>query len=284
LTSQSLKTLSELKTRAEIPRSLTTFKAFITDIDGTIVSKNEPLSLIVAAALDALRNNNIALIFNTARAFHRIGEDLPGHHLSNPSVTNLGSEIRDTDGKILHIEFIEADLISSLVDIARATSPQSLIAYINGALTPLIYSSLTSSLAAYSRRYGKLGFQTYATIDAFFRMVDKSKLSVIIFRNCDQNPLEHKLASALEITQTDQTTYLITKKGINKQSGILKIAEILDITMSRTEILAAGDALPDDKMFEITTGISVGEIDLPHAVYKVANPEALCTLLRERFI
>lgn len=267
---------------------MTPVKAFITDLDGTIISNNGLFSPTIMTALDSLKSRNIAIVINTARSFHRVAEDLPFHYFSMPAITNLGSEIRNKEGRLLYIEFFEKGSIISLVDVIREVKPRSLIAYTDGSLAPVIYSASSDMLDVYARRYGKLGCQKFSAIDEFFRIIDTTRLSAIIFRDCDQNPLDHistpLFIDQFEISEIDPTTHMFTKKGINKQSSILKAAEILGITNYNDEIFSAGDSIIDDKMFEITTGIAVGEIDLPHAIYKVADPEALGKFLKERFI
>lgn len=263
-----------------------TIKAFITDVDGTIVSHSGLFSPVVSSALHSLQNNNIAVLVNTARAFHRVQEDLPLHYFSAPTITNLGSEIRDKQGNLLYIEFFEKGSIAALVDVVRAVKPKSLIAYTNGSLAPVIYSSSPQALETYAQRYGKLGSRQYTLLDDYFRSLDASRLSAIIFRDSEQNPLGHMsaAANAFEISEIDSTTHMFTKWGINKQSSIIKAAEMLSITNHKEEIISAGDSLIDDKMFEITTGIAVGEVDLPHAVHRVTDSEALGRFLKERFI
>jgi Cof subfamily protein (haloacid dehalogenase superfamily) len=227
------------------------YRLLAIDMDGTLISRDRPLSDDTRNALNALIRRGYHVVMATGRSLDFIRHHCPGIELTGPQITYNGAVIADAaTGRTLSMSLLPEGMASAVVNfLLDADIPPITCAIDHVYLDRRIPDP--EDWVAPGRDGTFLEDIRQAPIKGLIKVVGESDEEAIT----RIRPRAHaEFDSSLYVTQTSPRLIEFLNPQASKGAALRQIAEWLGI--SRDEIIAFGDSHNDIAMFEVA-GLSV---------------------------
>lgn len=221
------------------------------DMDGTLISRDRPLSRLTRDALNALIGRGYHVVMATGRSLAFIRHHLPGVDFTGPQITYNGAVIVDAmTGRTLRMSLLPEGMASAAIDFLLEVD----IPPIACALDHVYMDRRIPDPEDWVPPGGDGTFLDdirQAPMEGLIKIVgEKDEESISRIR-----PRAHaEFDSSLYVTQTSHRLIEFLNPEASKGAALRHIAGWLGI--SREEIIAFGDSHNDIAMFE-SAGLSV---------------------------
>lgn len=223
---------------------------FAIDLDGTLLDDDEKISEInKKACIDAIKQNHHVLI-STGRWEQNVLEIAKSIELTQFPIFLVcanGAIVYSTkQNKIINQEFLDNVVVKEIVDFARNHHGQIMMPWNN-----------TNYLA--NTEWGEEYMQRFQTVfhwenkvieDHDFHEIRISKIMLFFYgpnKIADTKKFIHHFHERVELAQTSEYGFEITKTGINKAYGIKIVQKHLNIN---EKVVCFGDSANDLAMFK----------------------------------
>lgn len=248
---------------------LSQFKLLAFDIDGTLLGSSKQLSAYSEGVLARVRKQGIFLTLATGKVLPATRELAGRLRIAQPLILSNGSILQTRQGRLIWQTVLPVDVVSSAIQISRQ-GKCDLVMYIrngiyiermNENIRP-IYGNLTSGLYVVDRWENLAGRLAQVNKCLFVDTSDEQNLVRM------HAPLRETLGQRADTIRTSPTLLEILPRGITKASGLLMLAEKLNIKMN--EVMAFGDYDNDMEMLR-TAGLGVAVRGASPACLKAAD-------------
>ncbi|MEY8308176.1 Cof-type HAD-IIB family hydrolase [Erysipelotrichaceae bacterium 51-3] len=250
------------------------YKLVVSDLDETLLTSEKHVGLKTCKAIQQAKKQGTKFVCSTGRGVCSIQGTLkeigtwnePGEY----SISFNGGMITENkDNKVLALQPLDFDLAR---DLFNAGQKMNLCVH---AYTPdgVYISNINPDEASFLK-----GRMEYTDLEDIDQLAGQPVLKVL-FENSDFESLKpipariHALSDQCEVSFSSNRYVEFNPKGINKGSGLRKLAQILGIDLAET--IGIGDHLNDAAMIE-AAGLGVGVAN----VYKDVLP--LCDVVTSR--
>ena len=231
-------------------------RLLVSDIDGTLVTKDKHLTEAAHGAARDLAQAGIALALTSSRPPHGIEVFAAALNLQTPRAAFNGAVITDRHGKVLSGNYLAPETVSEVLDHLE-----------HAGIPPWLFTAREWLLLDPEGDY--VGWEA-ATVKMPFRQVDTfnaylSQAGKIMAASKDtarlaqcETDLQHKLAGRASV-HLSQTYYLdITHPEGTKGHAVRALAALLDIDLA--DVAVIGDMGNDIPMFEVAPlSIAMGQ-------------------------
>lgn len=276
-------------------------KAHITliasDLDGTLINRNDILSDRTRSALLKAHENGCLLVVNTGRAQSIVPSEICNLPFSYIITSNGASTINNDTGKVLIFTPIKSELVMSVLNCIDE-KPVSVNANIDGKMVceyrwlrtiRKIHAVPLSGILKVLFDVRHIRF-----VKSIKRLLKKEKSAIekveLIFDHatcCIMQLKKLQKFTDIEAVTTSGNTIEITAKGINKGNALTKLCEQLDI--SKHQVVVFGDSGNDISMrdaaeFFIATGNASNDVKAAaHRITLNAENDGVAVVLEELF-
>lgn len=220
---------------------MSTYKAIISDFDGTLAGADFKISTGVKEAVNAWQSSGRHFSIASGKVFPGIIEHAATYlQLTDPLIVASGAQIIDPQTKeIIHRKYIHKNDVSRIIEILKNTG--------------ILYELQTDS-AVYASESALQKLQPHKHYENMANFIVQDVLLVrLVTTNTDQQRVNNFIDthitqkfSDLFVTQSN-TPYSsgvnITSKNATKQKGVIYLADMLHIRPD--EIIGIGDGLND---------------------------------------
>lgn len=260
--------------RERVPERERTYDLVAIDIDGTLVTSENKLSVAVASLIHETQARGIGVTLVSGRAKMKVTPLLKELGLMLPYISSGGAHIIDPSNglTILHRSLGQAET-AEIVELARAEQvsifsqePDHL--FYEGSIEDLDQLIAVSKIDAIG--VGDFQVEILRVDDILQAIADPSKIT--LYGEPDiLLEIEKKLQLLnlpIYLTYSVPTYLEITRSGVNKGEALKLLAAYLAVPLER--ILVIGDGQNDTSMFEIA-GMAVAMGNAPEEVKAIAN-------------
>lgn len=233
-------------------------KLLALDLDETLLSSDKHVSKENIAALQKARENGIHTVIATGRpwfSFHNTLEEIGTRNIKNEYSISLngGAIVENENGNVIALDGLDYPTVNLLFQ--RALSDQNLCIHIN--TTDTAYGwNLNDDEREFLK--GRLDIVELEKPDLSDHQ--NEHFVKVLYGNTNMNYLQNILAEMNNVSgdfdvSFSSSRYLeFNKKGVNKGSGLKKLAQMLEIDISQTA--AIGDHANDLEMIK-TAGLGI---------------------------
>ena len=222
-------------------------RLLVSDIDGTLVTKDKELTAQVRAAAEMLVQHDIKLVRVSSRPPHGVALFADALHLRTPRAAFNGGVFTTQAGEVLRAELLSEDAAREALDYLRAqgitpwlfTTNEWLLTDPDGDYvsweqrTVRMEHHVVSDLAAYAGRAGKI----------MAASKDFAKL-----RACEAE-LQRRLDKRAAVHRSQDYYLDITHPSANKGEAVREAARLLSVDLAETACI--GDMHNDLPMFDV---------------------------------
>ena len=240
---------------------------FCTDLDGTLLKNDKSISKTNLDAIEYFKNEGGIFTFITGRPPYLAGDFYEKVKPNAPVVCSNGGAIYDYQKQEYLWKAEIPHLCLELVSYIDSKMPNMGIQV--NTFDKIYYCKENSAMARFR------SLTNSPNLVCHYNDVDEP-IAKIIFG--DENPKDidvlknlldsHPKAHNFDFIRSEQTLYEILPKGISKGSGLLKLAQLLNIDINNT--IAVGDYNNDISMIE-NAGIGVAVANAVPEAKAVAN-------------
>lgn len=228
------------------------FRLLAIDMDGTLLTRERPLSECTRTALNSLIDRGYHVVLATGRSFHLVRVLCPGVHFAGPQITFNGAVVFDPESdRPLSRSLVPAELVPPVVKFLLDTGIPVIAC---GTDTVYMDRRITrpDDWVAPSDGPGVfLDDMRQVPVEGLIKVVGESDEETIT----RIRPLaESEFGSSLYVTQTSHRLIEFLNPEASKGAALREIAERLGVRQE--EIVAFGDSHNDLAMFE-HAGLSV---------------------------
>ncbi|MDQ0207150.1 Cof-type HAD-IIB family hydrolase [Alkalicoccobacillus murimartini] len=203
------------------------------DIDGTLLDSKHELSEENMKAIAEAQAQGVYVVLSTGRSLMTCSEYAKTLNLGSYLVTVNGSEIWDTEGKLVERNKLESHLVQKMWDLSNEHGTHAWAT----AVGEVWRNEMPEDIHA--TEWLKFGFDVQDDV----------------IRHAIQKELESH--AELEISNSSPTNLEINAAGINKARGLEKVCGYLGLTMD--QVMSVGDSLNDLAMIkEAGIGVAMG--------------------------
>jgi Cof subfamily protein (haloacid dehalogenase superfamily) len=245
--------------------TLRTYKAIISDFDGTLVGADFQVSTRVKDAIRRWKDSSRHFSIATGKAFPGIIEHVCRElALTDPIIVTGGAQIiHPQTGAVIHTEYLAREDVKEILEILR----ESDILYEIQTDTAVYASSPKLQVLQPHKKYEALTSFTLQDV-LLIRLIttqDRDNVEAFIRGHITER---YPDLSIIESDTPYSTGVNITAKHATKQSGVRKIAELMQIRPQ--EIIGIGDGVNDRSLFT-ACGYNVAMANAPEALQAIAD-------------
>ncbi len=240
------------------------FDLIITDVDGTLLDSNKHLPETIIDAVRKAHQEGILITIASGRSKCSLAGILKTLNITIPHIGSCGAYLAEADGAILAHTHLTKDESATVV---RA-------AYTEQDIWGIIYQNIDVMIGdpkGYTRMRQYIQENLVCEVDLLAEhlppatkidVMGKPEVLMRIRRQIEQQTM------ALTITSEKSFCMEITASGINKGTGVMRLAELLNITPSRIAVI--GDGYNDLSMFRVA-GLSIAMGNAPSDIKEQAS-------------
>ena len=237
-------------------------KLVASDLDGTIIDKNNQISRENITAIEKIKNNGLDFVICTGKTYS-IVKDMCNQFNASYGIFGNGNQIVDLKtGKEIYKNFLNFYEINTCIEIAKQNNLHVHIYADNDIITEnLMYMDLRNF-----KLHEKNSSINFIIVKDIKNYLINNKIAVsqlIISSDSSLHKIEQEITSKLNLA-----IHLIKKRGVYKDAIINKEYEYLDISpketnkntalnilgnhlnINRTEMMAIGDNMNDYEMIK----------------------------------
>jgi 5-amino-6-(5-phospho-D-ribitylamino)uracil phosphatase len=208
-------------------------KLIALDMDGTLLNSKGDIPEENRAAIKEAKEKGIEVILSTGRSRLTAGDHADSLELNSYLITVNGSEIFGPDGESILRAPVDSNVMEWMWNLSQTHKTN----FWATSCERVWMNEMPENI--HDHEWLKFGFD----------------ISDDAIRELIQKELQSK--GNLEITNSSLTNIEVNALGINKAKGILKVTELLDISMEN--VMAMGDSLNDIAMIkESGWGVAMG--------------------------
>ena len=230
-------------------------RLLVSDIDGTLVTKDKELTAAVRRAAGMLRDRGVKLVLVSSRPPHGVALFADALHLDTPRAALNGGVITDAGGRVLHTQFLAEDA-------ARAA-----LAYMHGeGIAPWLFtadewllSDPDGDYVAWEKRTVQMNFRVVADLAKEVNAAGKIMAASKDFEKLKacESALQDRLEGQASVHRSQDYYLDITHPLANKGEVVRQVAAILGVDLKDTACI--GDMPNDLPMFDVAaTCIAMG--------------------------
>lgn len=258
-------------------------KLVASDLDGTIIDRNNFIADETFKAIDTLHSKNINFVVCTGKSYS-VSKNICKNFNAGYGIFGNGAQIIDfKNGKELNRKILSSEEINYCIKLARKQNLHIHFYTEDSVVTEnLKYMDLRNYILK-NENSSDLKFFIVPNIEKFIEKENPSIFSLVITSDDSMEEFEKDVLTNLSVS-----TNLISKKGLYKDSIIDKEYEYLNIApnninknqalnflskylnIPQTEMLAIGDNINDLEMVK-NSGIGIAVGDAYSELKKVAN-------------
>ena len=221
-------------------------KLFATDLDGTLLNSKGEVTEGNKQAFKEMAQAGVIPTISTGRMYDASCRYAKQLEMDVPIITYNGALIKSVLGKIYFEGFINPEVVKEIYAFCR----QFNYYYQTYQDDKLYFEEYTAKSKAYEKSIGIKGFTVGEKID---EMVEGIPKILIITNNNEESDMVAKHVNEVFVGKAhaakSQPTYVeIMAPGINKASGLKRLAQMLNIDMQN--VMAIGDANNDVPMLK----------------------------------
>jgi Cof subfamily protein (haloacid dehalogenase superfamily) len=237
-----------------------TVKMIALDLDGTLISEDQRISLKDRAAIRRAQASGIPVVIATGRLYPSTRMWLSSLDIHSPSVCCNGADIREGP-KTVYSSTIDAKPLADAYRSMDAFGVKSYVYCENHIFcTPDDYDEIL--FGKWGKKEVAAGLVVYCDgIDEIIERIGGSAIKFVVRIPDKSRQAEIKKTTAsldyFDVVMGEALHYEFTRKGTNKAEGLFKIANKMGIGMEN--VLAIGDSMNDFEMLRAAgTGIAMG--------------------------
>ena len=230
------------------------------DLDGTLISEDQRISLKDRAAIRRAQTAGIPVVIATGRLYPSTRTWLSSLDIKSPAVCCNGADIREGSKTVYSSTIDEKHLASAYRSMDMFGVKSYVYCENHIYCTPNDYDEVL---------FGKWGKEEVAAglviycggIDEIIDRIGGTAIK-LVFRTPDKNLQAEILKKSVsmdyfDVVMGEALHYEFTRRGTNKADGLFKIASKMGIGME--DVLAIGDSMNDFEMLRAAgTGIAMG--------------------------
>lgn len=221
-------------------------KLFATDLDGTLLNSKGEVTEGNKQAFKEMAQAGVIPTISTGRMYDASCRYAKQLEMDVPIITYNGALIKSVLGKIYFEGFINPEVVKEIYGFCR----QFNYYYQTYQDDKLYFEEYTAKSKAYEKSIGIKGFTVGEKID---EMVEGIPKILIITNNNEESDMVAKhvnevFAGKAHAAKSQPTYVEIMAPGINKASGLKRLAQMLNIDMQN--VMAIGDANNDVPMLK----------------------------------
>lgn len=231
-------------------------KLFVSDIDGTLLVPGQNISARNIAAVKKMVEAGIIVTIATGRMYRAALPIARELGVDVPIITYNGALIKSTDGKILHSEYLPANLVVELTDFFQGRG-WYLQNYSGDALHYPERNDFTREYEATQKVSG-----TAVGWDGMRTLTDNVCKLLSISAGLEETTariaaVKEKFGGRVDVTKSHPQFTEIMCPGVSKASAVKILAQKLNI--DRAEVMAIGDSDNDLPMLKAAgTSVAMG--------------------------
>lgn len=240
------------------------FDLVVMDLDGTLIDQNraETPSAAVVAAVAAVQARGIPVTVATGRILHYVRDFVRPMSLSGPAVTTQGAVVGDlVTGRILEeypLPEDDARTIAAWADEERRAG--ALYFNDDSGYTHICQNFEVGEKALFDHVIGRQREIVGPLTQLLHGPFSRPPVKFMLISSADQEPhiveqLQERFGVQLTVTRTHPWLVEMTRRGVDKGSGLRRLCQILGIAPQR--VLAIGDNDNDIPLLQ-TAGFGVG--------------------------
>lgn len=229
------------------------FRAVITDLDGTLLNEHHSISPYTLETLQLLKNKGVAVIFATGRPYPNVFSTIDGCGLQGGYlITSNGSRVFDPQRRLIAEHNLDPDIVKELLSIRHDSGdaqepPFSTNIYRHDSW--LTNHSMSELLQAFSKSsffpsVVDLSECPHDGVHAVFYVGETKKLLTV------EETIKSRFHDKVELSFSAACYLDVVPRGVHKGNAMLEVANLLGI--STKEIIAFGDGMNDLTMLQMS--------------------------------
>ncbi len=226
------------------------YKAFFTDIDGTLLDDKKQVLQPVLNAINALKNNNVPVVLSTGRPELGINKVVKDFDLDNSNgfivCYNGGKVISLKTKEVIFSKSLDIDLLEKIFDCAKSADLQPIIYSKTGILT----DDISNEFVAIESEVTGMPLELF---DGKFDSIDIPVHKCLVVGppskiTAAKDIFERELGDVVDAYTSAPIFLEVMPKGINKAVGINAVLEYCNLT--KQQAVACGDGFNDVDMLK----------------------------------
>lgn len=228
------------------------FRAVVTDLDGTLLDAHHSISEYTLKTLNLLREKGVAIVFATGRphmdVFHTIDTcNLHGCYL----ITSNGTRVFDPQRRVIAEHYLDPQIVKELINIQQNNkSLESCFLSINVFRHDqwLTNNGIKEMLQIFQRsgfcyNCTDLSKESHDGVNSVFFVGDERSLLIVedILNSQFQEKVNHSFSMSHVLD--------VSPPNVHKGNAMREVAELLGITLK--DIIAFGDGMNDAEMLKM---------------------------------
>ena len=245
-------------------RAAQPFDLVVMDLDGTLIDQNraEVPSAAVVAAVAAVQARGIPVTVATGRILHYVRDFVRPMNLAGPAVTTQGAVVGDlATGQIIE-EYPLPDADARAVAAWADENRRAGALYFNddSGYTHICQNFELGDKELFDHVIGRHREIVGPLTHLLHGPLSRAPVKFMLISNADQEPciveqLQGRFGAQLTVTRTHPWLVEMTRRGVDKGSGLLRLCHIRNLDPQR--VLAIGDNDNDIPLLQ-TAGFGVG--------------------------
>ncbi len=227
---------------------MTTIQLIASDLDGTLLNSNKEISARTRAAVTAAHSAGLILVVATGRQLDTMPPNLPKAELDFAVASNGAVGFDYTNQQVLFVEQLAVSVQAQIVEFLSAAVPGVVFGAGRGlGATFMVQPQYVELTTAFERLHDR---REYVLADV--QEVIAEPTIKLVARHPEQSAnmlyecLQDSGVAGFHATTSGAAFVEISAAGVNKASGLAKIAELTGIPAA--EVAAVGDAKNDVEM------------------------------------
>lgn len=241
-------------------------KIILCDMSGIASNRGEN-NVVLLKTMQNLKNYECS--FCTGKGYRGVNETLNGFDFRFPIICENGSVIVSRDGSVLYNDSMDFNKVSKLI-YTITELPFEFLAYVDLKTHKYKFLRGSKELSESLSQPWFFSEEIYNDTGLFLKNIDKDNICRITTRGLvlDRIP---DILNEFHVVVSENEFHSICNKGINKGSGVKKLAEICNIDMK--DIIVIGNDKNDIDMFlmEGCYKIATGTVMPPKKLLELAD-------------
>ncbi|WP_425539649.1 Cof-type HAD-IIB family hydrolase [Microaceticoccus formicicus] len=226
-------------------------KAFATDLDGTLLYKNE-ISQSNLKAIESLKESGVIPIFVTGRIYTSALYYAKKHGLNIPIIGCNGAVVANVEGEIISYNPIEDEVSMKIAELCNKNNLYYHFYDLNTFYSRVMRANRIKHLTKSMDEDILFQVDMMFSDNAIYRAIERGEGIAKFVINVSEEKVEELFSSLdlskIEITKSGPHSIEIMKSGITKYKGLEILADYYDLNIN--QIAAIGDYDNDIPMIE----------------------------------
>lgn len=241
-------------------------KVIVCDMSGIVTNRGEN-NIELLKTLQALKN--IKCSFCTGKGYRGASSTIFCYDFNLPFICENGSVITSREGDVLYSDSMDYNKVEKMLH-ALVEYPFEFLAYVDLKTHKYKFLRGTKKLSESLSQPWFYSEEIYDDVDLFLKNIDKNSICRITTRRLEIE-ISSDILREFHVVVSEKEFHSICNKGINKGTGVKKLAEMLSIELN--DVIIIGNDINDIDMFRIKEcyKIATGMLPPPKELQTLAN-------------